>query len=211
MPIKCAFGFFLRRIRETAERFPLPVICIVAFNIIAEFDLELRFNPPLLYGGCTLVFLLLYCGVFWFISVRLCSEAHGLSLSACYAIGLVIFLPALYLTAVTQAVKDDGLAFALPALFVSMFVAPFIRRNATRKEMWRFYSDFWSHIGRAIPVVILLYVIGGGILYGLYYFFDAPFGRKQGGMLTGIILFLYLPLTALTGIPKIRRKFTQTK
>lgn len=180
MPVKCAFGFFLRRIRETAERFPLPVICIVAFNIIAEFDLELSFNPPLPYGGHALVFLLLYCGVFWFISLRLCSEAHGLSLSACYAIGLVIFLPALYLTAVTQAVKDDGLAFALPALFISMFVAPFIRRNATRKEMWRFYSDFWSILAGLFPLSFSYMLL-------------------EGGFYTGFIIFL----TPLLGVSKV--------
>lgn len=203
--IRDAVGFAFGKFMETFKRFPLAVICVVAFNIIAEFDLVLPFDPPLPYDGRPLVFLLLYCGAFWSVSVKLYSESHGLSLRTSYAMSVIIFFLVLFLSAVLQIIGVGALVYALPVLFVSMLIAPFIRRGTTLKEIWAFHNDFWSHIGRAIPIVILLYIIGGGILYSLYHFFDLPIGRKEGGALTGIVLFLYLPLTALAGIPKIRK------
>lgn len=184
---------------KTATRFPLAVLCIVVFYIPAHFDLALP------YGGRLMFSLLIYCGAFWFVSVRLYSESHGLSAPASDTLSLVVFLSVFYMIMIKPIIDPMGLLLAFPVLFISMFIAPFIRRHVTRNEIIQFHNQFWSHIGRTIPIVIVLYIIGVATLWGLYYFFNVHIGRKDFAAVHRIILFLCFPLMALTGIPKIQK------
>ena len=186
--------------QKTFERFPLAVICIAGFYVLGLFDL------PLPHGWGWVIILLSYCGVFWLVSIKLYAEAHGLSRRVSTAISLASFLPIAYLALVSHVISSDALGYSFPALFALMFVAPFLRRNVKFKEIGQFYSQFWGHIGRTIPIVFLLFMIALAVFFWLYPVFGVPRHRSAFSPLSEIIICLLFPMMALMGVPKVQRK-----
>lgn len=187
------------QILESFERFPLAVINIVVFAVLAQFDLVLPSSERLI------LFVFLYGGAIWFVSVRLYTESHGLSQLVCVVISLGAYLPVLYVMTSSPAVGLAILICALMVHFIFNFIASIVSTRTIRNEIWQFYYHFWGHIGRLIPVVILLYMVGAIIFFVLYYFIGIHIGRKEAGMLHGIVVFLCFPLMVLVGIPKLCR------
>jgi hypothetical protein len=196
--IKNAFSFAAAKFQETYERFPLAVLCIAIFYTLGNFDL------PLPEGWGWIMYLLSYCGAFWLVSVKLFAESHGLSTKISTVISLATFLPIAYLALVSQVISYDALSYAFPALFVLMFIAPFLRRDVKFKEMRQFYNQFWGHIGKIIPVVFLIFLIALAVFFWLYPVFGIPKHRHAFAPLSDIILSLLFPLMALMGIPKLQ-------
>lgn len=199
--IRNAFGFAAREFQDVVRRFPLAVLCIVVFYILGNFDLPMPHN----WHGRA--FLLSYCGAFWFVSVQLFSESHALSIQVSNAAAFSVFLPLSGLALTSQVISTDALWYAFAILFILMFIAPFIRKNVTLKEAGRFYSEFWSHIGRTIPVTFVLFLIALAIFFWLYPVFGIPKHRVNFVPLSVLIHSLLFPMLALTGIPKIQKKY----
>lgn len=187
------------QILESFERFPLAVINVVVLAILAQFDLVLPSSERLIL----LVFL--YGGAIWFVSVRLYTESHGLSQLVCFVISLGAYLPVLYVTTSSPAVGAAILICALMVHFILNFIASLVSTRTVRNEIWQFYYHFWGHIGRLIPIVILLYIIGATIFFALYYFFGIYISHNETGRLHGIFVFLCFPLMVLAGIPKVQK------
>ncbi len=179
------------------RRFPIPALCSLLFCLMTTAPIfkvlwpEGRIHSALLS--------LLFCGCFWFIALKLYAESHGWSIKRYYAIGTAGFA----LLAWLFGQSHDSLSqvwFAGSALFLSIFIAPFLNKRATTMQIWTYNYRLWIHILFTILAAVVLYV---GILT-ISASIDSLFGLRTSAVyLYGffVIATFFSPILAMTGIP----------
>lgn len=184
-------------IAVATKRFPIPALCSLLFCLITTIPIfkvlwpEGRIHSALLS--------LLFCGCFWFIALKLYAESHGWGIKRYYAIGTAGFA----LLAWLFGQSHDPLSqvwFAGSALFLSIFIAPFLNKRATTMQIWTYNYRLWLHILFTILAAVVLYV---GIL-AISASIDSLFGLKTSAVyLYGffVIATFFSPILAMTGIP----------
>ncbi|MGI4851036.1 MAG: DUF4153 domain-containing protein [Janthinobacterium lividum] len=140
------------------KRFPLPLLCALAFFIISKNQLAVFIVNKNQLETLIIFFQglgILFCGCCWFIFFKLYTESHKWSSVRYYLIGLPVFLIIAYaihknlFTLCTFNLLGLG-------LFLSIFIAPFVGRQTNDGDVWQFNYDLWRHIGLTALVAIML-------------------------------------------------------
>jgi hypothetical protein len=179
------------------RRFPIPVLCSLLFCLVTTVPIFKALWPESRIHSALLS--LLFCGCFWFIALKLYAESHGWSIKRYYAMGTAGFA----LLAWLFGQSHDPLSqvwFAGSALFLSIFIAPFLNKRATTMQIWTYNYRLWLHILFTILAAVVLYV---GILT-ISASIDSLFGLRTSAVyLYGffVIVTLFSPILAMTGIP----------
>jgi hypothetical protein len=179
------------------RRFPIPVLCSLLFCLVTTVPIFKALWPESRIHSALLS--LLFCGCFWFIALKLYAESHGWSIKRYYAMGTAGFA----LLAWLFGQSHDPLSqvwFAGSALFLSIFIAPFLNKRATTMQIWTYNYRLWLHILFTILAAVVLYV---GILT-ISASIDSLFGLRTSAVyLYGffVIATFFSPILAMTGIP----------
>lgn len=188
----------LENIRLTARRFPLPVLCSLAFAVLAllenhDFFLLKDIDTDLHLWA-------LVCGFFLLGGLQLAREAQGWSGSRYLTAGGTVFaLLWLYLYSVGS--YYSVLAFLFPSLVLFVVVAPYIAAPGDEKSFWYFnYQTWWNAgFGFAVSLVLCLGVVA--ILATLDYLFGIDMPRKLYFDVWALGFSVFWPLLALSGVP----------
>ncbi|MCA3249883.1 MAG: DUF4153 domain-containing protein [Rhodospirillaceae bacterium] len=195
--LKNALKKLAPNIAVATKRFPIPALCSLLFCLMTTVPIFKALWPEGRIHSALLS--LLFCGCFWFIALKLYAESHGWSIKRYYAIGTAGFA----LLAWLFGQSHDPLSqvwFAGSALFLSIFIAPFLNKRATTMQIWTYNYRLWLHILFTILAAVVLYV---GILT-ISASIDSLFGLRTSAVyLYGffVIATFFSPILAMTGIP----------
>lgn len=184
-------------IAVATKRFPIPALCSLLFCLMTTVPIFKALWPESRIHSALLS--LLFCGCFWFIALKLYAESHGWGIKRYYAIGTAGFA----LLAWLFGQSHDPLSqvwFAGSALFLSIFIAPFLNKRATTMQIWTYNYRLWLHILFTILAAVGLYV---GIL-AISTSINSLFGLRTSAVyLYGffVIATFFSPILAMTGIP----------
>jgi len=196
--VKLSFKALAPNIAIALRRFPIPALCSLLFCLITTVPFFKAFWPESRLHAALLS--LLFCGCFWFIALKLYAESHGWSIKRYYAIGTAGFA----LLAWLFGQSHDPLSqvwFAGSALFLSIFIAPFLNKRATPMQIWTFQYHLAMNIVLTFLAAVVLYI---GILV-VFSSIDSLFGLRTNAIfLYGwlIVATLFSPILAMSGIPK---------
>lgn len=180
-------------------RFPVPVFCALCFCIISigvSAETLRDFGAP---KGTLLA--ALFCAAFWFISATLLAESKGWNALRLYALGFAgAAAMGVYLWSLPRIDVPFGLLGA--GCFLSMFIAPFLHRDASADAIWTFNYRLWVRIAVAVLAGFVLFL---GLL-AISQSFKFLFGVEQPSRIAeDIWLFvatLVSPVFAMAGIPR---------
>jgi hypothetical protein len=181
-------------------RFPLPSIFSALFCTLAIIVIHYPSTIEYKY------FEILFLGCLWFISWKLYVENNRISLLHYYLVGVPVFLiiACLYIgIKIGDVAIDKQLDFYSLglALFLSMFIAPFIFQKNSSPVFWQFSHTLFWHILFTILVSI---VFGLGIcliMYAIYALF-IRFAQEISMDLLMILATFLAPMIAMSGIPQ---------
>jgi hypothetical protein len=179
------------------RRFPIPVLCSLLFCLVTTVPIFKALWPESRIHSALLS--LLFCGCFWFIALKLYAESHGWSIKRYYAMGTAGFALLAWLFGQSHNPLSQ-VWFAGSALFLSIFIAPFLNKRATTMQIWTYNYRLWLHILFTILAAVVLYV---GILT-ISASIDSLFGLRTSAVyLYGffVIATFFSPILAMTGIP----------
>lgn len=184
---------FKKELILAVRRFPLPMICAAIFCAVTLSDLP---DPPkLTYLESA------FYGCFFFIALKLIAESHKWSELGFYAIGIPVFAALVfYIHVSAEAVLI--FFFLGPALFLSMFIAPFINRHSETQEIWVFNYRLWTHIFITILAAIFLYLGLAAIVASLDFLFGVKFYSDVYEDIWFVVATLFSPIVAMAGIPR---------
>jgi hypothetical protein len=186
-------------LRETVQRFPVPVLSALAFSIISiglptYGQLELETHKDVLLAG-------LFCTTFWFISVTLAAESRGWNKTCLYGIGLLgSAAMALYLANVPKI--DIPFALLGAACFLSMFIAPYLRSGVSAEAIWVFNYRMWLRIALSVLVGLVLFLGLIAVNQSLKFLFGIPQPYDIAGYIWLFVATFFSPLFAMAGIPR---------
>lgn len=176
------------------RRFPLPVLfsaffCIVSISSTSQRDLK----ETILY--------ILFCGGFWFIALKLFAESRAWTSARYYLVGMAVFAVIAWHLSVAN---DASLPFHFlgSGLFLSIFIAPFLNKQATSEQIWVFNYRLWIHIGFTILAAIVLYLGLCAVIASLDVLFGISFYSNFYGDVWLVVATFFSPLLAMAGIPK---------
>ena len=176
---------------EAIKRFPLSAICAAALFILAmNFIPELERNITYL--------LILKSSFFLLISVKLYVESKRLDGRFYYIIGI----PAALATSAYILYAPASAFFFLPASFLSIFIAPFLRKEATSQQVWCFNYSLWLHISFTIMCAVILYIGMAAIFASLQFLFGLSIEGSSYFNTWLFVATLFSPVFAMAGIPK---------
>jgi hypothetical protein len=175
--------------RAAFRRFPVPVLSSLLFFLTAASQ----------HKEAAVLLPVLFCTCFWFISVTLVAESRAWPRLRLYAVACPV--------AVLIAWHLSGGKAALPSfwflgsgLFLSMFIAPFLRRDATSGQIWVFNYRLWLHIAFVFLAAFVLFLGLTAIFASMAFLFGFNFGA-----FFSIWLFcatLFAPIFAMARIPR---------
>ncbi len=188
--LKRAIHTFTNKILITVFRFPLPCLFSLLFTIVSI--VEVKENEKILKT--------LFCGMFWFIALKLFAESIKWNFKRYYAIGIITFLTIIYQLCFYNS---DFVTFYFlgSGLFLSIFIAPFLNKKSSNDQIWTFNYRLWSHICFTILSAIILFL--GIILIpaSLKLLFEINFNEKIYLDIWIIVAAFFAPIVAMSGIP----------
>lgn len=184
---------FKKELILAVRRFPIPMICAAVFCAITLSELP---DPQKL----TYLEIAFY-GCFFFIALKLIAESRHWGELRFYIIGIPIFAAlALYVHTSSEAVLI--FFFLGPALFLAMFIAPFINKHSEMQEIWVFNYRLWSHIFITTLAAIFLYLGLSAIVASLDFLFSVKFYHDIYEDIWFVVATLFSPIVAMAGIPR---------
>ena len=188
--LKRAVHTFTNKILITVFRFPLPCLFSLLFTIVSI--VEVKENEKILKT--------LFCGMFWFIALKLFAESIKWNFKRYYAIGIITFLAIIY----QLCFYNSGFVtfyFLGSGLFLSIFIAPFLNKKSSNDQIWTFNYRLWSHIFFTVLAAIILFL--GIILIpaSLKFLFEINFNEKIYLDIWIIVAAFFAPIVAMSGIP----------
>lgn len=173
------------------RRFPLSAFfCLIFYLIVTGWIPKTEYTA--LYLSIS------FYGYFWFIAVKLFVESRGWAENRYYIVGIPFFL-AIVLHLFNSSI--ESIVFLVTGLFLSIFIAPFLRKEATGAQLWCFDHDLWIHIGFTILAALILFLGIIVIIGSLDFLFGVKFYDKIYLDVWLIIAILFSPVFAMAGIP----------
>lgn len=162
---------FIPLLKETSQRFPLAVLCVVGWTLLivcSEHALLKALKPDTLVR----LYYLLFCGFFWSLSIRLFFEQRKTPPALQTLVG---FGPFVLYAAVVLALSLDylGMVFLLAGLMLLVMIAPYIGdKKAKAYDIWAF--NYTNGVGLFFAAAMTLILAAGvGIaLLSIDYLFD---------------------------------------
>lgn len=184
---------FKKELILAVHRFPLPMICAAVFCALTLSTLPDVEKLPYLE--------IAFYGCFLFIALKLAAESRQWSDLRFYSIGIPIFAGlALYVHISAEAVMV--FFFLAPALFLSMFIAPFINKHSEAQQIWTFNYRLWTHIFITILAAVCLFLGLSAIVSSLNFLFGVEFYHDIYRDIWLIVATLFSPIAAMAGIPR---------
>lgn len=142
-----------------------------------------------------------FYGCFFFIALKLIAESHRWRELRFYAIGIPIFAALVFYV---HVFPETVLIFFFlgPALFLAMFIAPFINKHSDTQEIWVFNYRIWTHIFITILSAIFLYLGLAAIIASLDFLFGVKFYHDIYQDIWFVVATLFSPIVAMAGIPR---------
>lgn len=187
-------------IRLTVQRFPLPVLCCLAFAALTLLrNHSFRFLAKSVDLDIHLwVFV---CGFFLLGGLRLMAESRNWSDARYFAVGIPVF--AVLWTHLFFADSLLGvLPFLFPALLLFVVVAPYIGAPGDEKSFWYFNYQLWWQAGFGGAVAVVLCAGISAILATLDYLFGIDMPSKLYNDVWILGFSVFWPLLALSGVPR---------
>lgn len=183
-------------IKIAALRFPIPTILTAAFCIVSLMIAHNDFTAP---ETSVKILQILFDGVFGFIAITLFAEMRGGMRLQHYAVGIAL----LVLLSVYVFFEKNFIAYTTlaPGIFLSMFIAPFVGRQATGQEVWNFAYTVCIHILFTILASLVLFLGISALLAALNYLFAVNIPSEMYRDCFIVIASLFAPLYAMSGVP----------
>lgn len=213
-----ALVIYYQRIRDelfqTIKRFPLAVLCSLAFCFMAIKQGH-SISPPLLMLLRALIVMtipgenptldlmtylqIFFCGACWFVAFQLFWEGQGYRQKFSYLLAIPVFLIiSRYIQ--TQTLADSNIMMLGLGLFFLIFCAPFLRNARTDLQFWLFSYRLWIRIGYGLIAALILLIGVTAILSCLEYLFSLKFSKDQYKDLGVVTFTFFLPVLILSGI-----------
>ncbi|MDF3047254.1 MAG: hypothetical protein K0R73_372 [Candidatus Midichloriaceae bacterium] len=174
------------------KRFPIPVLFIILFCIISVGKFaEHKFE------GIYVIILL--CGIFLFITLKLFAESHAWKPRRYYIVGAALFLVIAW---GLYTASDISIPFLVTGLFLSIFIAPFINRRVSSTQIWVFNYLLWIHICFVLLVTVILFLGLSVIIASLNFLYGI---NLYGTIYANILLtigMIFSSVLAMAGIPE---------
>jgi hypothetical protein len=187
---------FLLNIKETICRFPLSVLCSVVFTFLCAVKINkiyIMIEPEIWF------YILLLCGFFSYLALRLFSENHSISkkLYPIIIFGLTAFL--VYSCWTQNYINLSLLLFGiLPLLFVS----PYIFNDMGEVACCNFNAELVRCIVFSALATIILCAGLSLAFASIEYLFDLRINHLIYANIWLIGVVLFAPFYALSGVPK---------
>ena len=193
------------------QRFPLAVLCFALLSVLAVGELVESTLDVYKYMS------ILACGGLWFASSALFAESRGWKTAGYYALSVPAFCAmAAYLFYMpNKEVLGPTVAFLSAGLFLSIFIAPFLRADARSTYMWEFSHTLTLHM--AITCLAALFFQGGSVAIfesiellfdvdtaALYadLFHQSKYRKNLYRDIMEVLAFLFVPVLTLAGVPR---------
>ena len=141
--------------------------------------------------------MILSCGCFWFISIKLLAEGLSLKAKEYYTTGIIVFC------AMAWCIYIDSkqVIFFAPCLSLSIFIAPFLNKASSDLDFWVFAYQVFLRVFITVILSIILYSGLSSIIYTLSFLFGLNFynGIYIDAFL--VIATLFSPIMIMAGIP----------
>lgn len=93
-------------------------------------------------------------------------------------------------------------SFLGPGLLLSIFIAPFLSKQASNTQIWVFNYHLWSRICFTVLAAIVLYLGLAAIIASLDFLFGVKFYRAIYEDVWLVVVTLFSPILAMAGIPQ---------
>ncbi|WPY00194.1 DUF4153 domain-containing protein [Candidatus Trichorickettsia mobilis] len=159
------------QLKKTLCRFSLVILCSVFFTLLALLAL---LEPTKIIDATDLVrwLLILFCGFFWFLAVKLFAESNNYRDKFYYALSIPIFLLISWYLSTKSTMKPDFIFYFTLILFLSIFVSPFLFKKTDNEIVWSFNYHVYFNLAFTIFVAIVLFLGISFIALTLYILFD---------------------------------------
>lgn len=172
------------------QRFPVAVLASAVFCLLAIA--EFRFG---------VIYATLLCTCFWSVSATLFAESRNLP--KWYGIVLSLIGAGLFFLLFGSALEVKlPLLFLAPATFLSMGIAPYLRKSASAEQLGCFCVALEKNVAFTFFVTLVIFLGCSAILASLHYLFGLPF---HGKVYTQIWLFcatFFAPVFAMGALPR---------
>lgn len=190
------FATYYRRICHTllgtSSRFPLAILCSLAFCIIA-----IMYNR---IDDSSLYLVTLFCGWCWFLAIRLFWESHCYRHRSLYYAALNFFLLLGYYIRSEVILSANSMVLGM-GLFLLLFCAPFLNRSHNNLQFWLFNYRLWCRIAYAWLAALILFLGVAAVLSCLEYLFSLRLFKDQYTDLGLISFTFFFPFLVLIGVP----------
>ncbi len=186
-------------LKDTAMRFPVPVVCALALFVIAVLAIHeiVGFDDEII-GRVVVVLSTWY---FWFGIMRLVGESGTLDKIKCLALAVVGGGGIVALAAI-GSLWWMHFWYLIPALLLLIMFAPYLKGGDDR-SVWFFNRKVW--FGVAVSYVALLLFSGGlcMALWAVHELFNVKIPDELYGDIWAFACLVLGPLYALSWIPKV--------
>jgi uncharacterized membrane protein len=190
MTLEKTYTHFGRELGQVFCRFPLSVLCIFAPQLLRLFDI---YNPDISLAAVSLYFLLA--------GIVLAGEYAEFTKAATQLVACVIASLAVVWNfySGTRWLSDG---YVICGCIGFACVAPYFGKSMGISGLFRIHYAFWGYVGRLVPCILVLYLMGAACLFFAESMSNVRITRTHIASLHGIILFTILPLLLLAGIPR---------
>ncbi len=197
---KRAVHTLTNKMLATIVRFSIPCLFSLLFTVFIIAKTTDTEEGLSLLNSDKSILKALFCGMFWFIALKLFAESMKWSLARYYAIGVVIFL-ALILQLYFYKNSLVPFYFLGIGLFLSVFIAPFLNKKSSNDQIWTFNYYLWSHLCFTILAAIILFIAVAFIPASLKFLFAVDFYEILYFYIWIVIAAFFSPIVAMAGIP----------
>ncbi|WP_316353332.1 DUF4153 domain-containing protein [Candidatus Trichorickettsia mobilis] len=147
----------IHQLKKTLCRFSLAILCSVLFTSLA---LQALLGSTPIIDATDLVrwLLILFCGFFWFLAVKLFTESNNYQDKFYYALSIPIFLLISWYLSTKSILKPDFIFYFALILFLLIFVSPFLFKKTDNEIVWSFNYHVYFNLIFTIFVAIVLFL-----------------------------------------------------
>jgi hypothetical protein len=176
------------------RRLPIPTLfsllfCIVSISKFYGHKLEGTYLP------------ILFCGYCWFIALKLFAESRAWPPVRYYTVGIVIFIIIAW-HLYTSSQTSTPFSFLGTGLFLSIFVAPFLNKQASSMQLWIFNYRIWTNLCVTFLAAVVLFIGLIAIVASLNSLFGIKFNSTIYTYIWLVVATLFSPIFAMAGIPE---------
>ncbi len=198
--LKSAAHSLVNKTLETIIRFPLSCIFSLLFAVVLITQVTEDESGLDLLSSYKNILRALFCGVFWFVALKLFAESRKWSLKRYYVVGIVVFLAIIFQLCFY---KNSFIPFCFlgAGLFLSIFIAPFLNKKSSNDQIWAFNYHLWYHLCFTILTAVTLFLAIVFIPASLKFLFAIDFNEIIYFYIWIVIAAFFSPIVAMAGIP----------